>query len=101
MPAIVPKPQNLASRSQVVILKRHRCIKHMPNAVAVKMRPCNSMIDRFTSCEVSGHPVTHHFVEVNKMVDLGLGSQREIDDMTSILHDGRRETSLRFRPGVT
>jgi DNA-damage-inducible protein D len=34
-----------------------------------------------TACEVSGHPVTHHFVEVNKMVDLGSGSQREIDDI--------------------
>ena len=34
-----------------------------------------------TACEVSGHPVTHHFVDVNKMVDLGSGSQREIDDI--------------------
>ncbi len=34
-----------------------------------------------TACEVSGHPVAHHFVEVNKMVDLGSGSQREIDDI--------------------
>ena len=34
-----------------------------------------------TACEVSGHPVADHFVEVNKMVDLGSGSQREIDDI--------------------
>jgi DNA-damage-inducible protein D len=33
------------------------------------------------SCEVSKHPVADHFVEVNKMVDLGSGSQREIDDI--------------------
>jgi DNA-damage-inducible protein D len=34
-----------------------------------------------TACEVSGHLVDHHFVDVNKMVDLGSGSQREIDDI--------------------
>jgi len=51
-----------------------------------------------TACEVSGHPVTHHFVEVNKMVDLGSGSQREIDDMTSILHGGRPELPRAFGP---
>jgi DNA-damage-inducible protein D len=33
------------------------------------------------ACEVSGHQVIDHFVEVNKMVDLGSGSQREIDDI--------------------
>ena len=33
------------------------------------------------ACEVSGHPVTDHFVDVNKMVDLGSGSQREVDDI--------------------
>jgi DNA-damage-inducible protein D len=33
-----------------------------------------------TACEVSGHPIRDHFVDVNKMVDLGSGSQREIDD---------------------
>jgi len=31
--------------------------------------------------EVSGHPVADHFVDVNKMVDLGSGSQREVDDI--------------------
>lgn len=34
-----------------------------------------------TACEVSGHPVPDHFVDVNKMVDLGSGSRREIDDI--------------------
>lgn len=34
-----------------------------------------------TACEVSGHPATDHFVGVNKMVDLGSGSQREIEDI--------------------
>ena len=34
-----------------------------------------------TACEVSGHRVADHFVGVNKMVDLGSGSQREIDDL--------------------
>jgi DNA-damage-inducible protein D len=33
-----------------------------------------------TACEVSEQPVNNHFVAVNKMVDLGSGSQREIDD---------------------
>lgn len=33
-----------------------------------------------TACEVSGHPISDHFVEVTKLVDLGSGSQREIDD---------------------
>lgn len=30
-----------------------------------------------TACEVSGHDVLDHFVDVNKMVDLGSGSRRE------------------------
>jgi len=33
------------------------------------------------ACEVSGHSVDDHFVGVNKMVDLGSGSQREVDDV--------------------
>jgi DNA-damage-inducible protein D len=33
------------------------------------------------ACEVSGHHVSDHFVDVNKMVDLGSGSQREVDDL--------------------
>lgn len=34
-----------------------------------------------TACEVSGHAVSDHFVDVTKMVDLGSGSQREVDDL--------------------
>ncbi|MGX2040272.1 DNA damage-inducible protein D [Methylocaldum sp. MU1018] len=34
-----------------------------------------------TACEISGHAIPDHFVDVNKMVDLGSGSQREIDDI--------------------
>ena len=34
-----------------------------------------------TACDVSGHPVADHFADVSKMVDLGSGSQREIDDL--------------------
>jgi DNA-damage-inducible protein D len=33
------------------------------------------------ACEVSGFPVADHFVDVNKMVELGSGSQREVDDL--------------------
>lgn len=41
----------------------------------------------------TGNP---HFVGVNKMVDLGSGSQREIDEMTSILQGERRELRCAF-----
>lgn len=34
-----------------------------------------------TACEVSGHHIADHFVGVNKMVSLGSGSQREVDDL--------------------
>lgn len=34
-----------------------------------------------TACEVSGHLITDHFADVGKMVDLGSGSQREVDDI--------------------
>lgn len=34
-----------------------------------------------TACEVSGHLIKDHFVDVNKMVDLGSGSQREVEDI--------------------
>lgn len=33
------------------------------------------------SCEVTGNKVLDHFVDVNKMVKLGSGSEREIDDI--------------------
>ena len=34
-----------------------------------------------TACEVSGHRVADHFVGVNKMVGIGSGTQREVDDV--------------------
>ena len=34
-----------------------------------------------TACEVSGHTVGDHFVDVNKMVQIGSGGEREIDDI--------------------
>lgn len=34
-----------------------------------------------TACEVSGHGISDHFVDVNKMVAIGSGSQREISDI--------------------
>jgi DNA-damage-inducible protein D len=34
-----------------------------------------------SACEMSGHRPTDHFVDVNKMVDLGSGSRREVDDL--------------------
>lgn len=34
-----------------------------------------------TACEVSGHEVTDHFADVGKMVEIGSGSRREIDDV--------------------
>ena len=34
-----------------------------------------------TACSASGNEVDDHFVDVNKMVDIGSGTQREIDDV--------------------
>ena len=34
-----------------------------------------------TACEVSGHLVENHFPDVRKMVEIGSGTQREIDDI--------------------
>lgn len=34
-----------------------------------------------TACELSGHAPEDHFVDVNKMVSIGSGIQREIDDL--------------------
>lgn len=33
------------------------------------------------ACELVGHPIKDHFVAVNKMVELGSGSQRELEDL--------------------
>jgi DNA-damage-inducible protein D len=42
------------------------------NAVVSKAR---------TACELSGHPVSDHFVDVNKMITLPKGAQREVPDL--------------------
>ncbi len=34
-----------------------------------------------TSCEVSENQILDHFVDINKMVQLGSGSEREIEDV--------------------
>lgn len=34
-----------------------------------------------TACEVSEHQIEDHFADVSKMVDIGSGAQREIDDI--------------------
>ena len=34
-----------------------------------------------TACEVSGHSISDHFVDVNKMIQLAKGAEREIDDI--------------------
>jgi DNA-damage-inducible protein D len=34
-----------------------------------------------TACEVSDHPVADHFVDVNKIVGLGAGGSREVEDV--------------------
>ena len=34
-----------------------------------------------TACEVSGHTVANHFPDVRKMVKIGSGTEREIDDL--------------------
>ncbi|HLO97599.1 MAG TPA: DNA damage-inducible protein D [Fimbriimonas sp.] len=34
-----------------------------------------------TSCEVSGHSIADHFPDVGKMVDIGSGVQREVEDI--------------------
>jgi DNA-damage-inducible protein D len=34
-----------------------------------------------TACELSGHAIADHFVDVNKMVEIGSGTQREVDDL--------------------
>ena len=41
----------------------------------------NVVLKAKTACEVSGHDIDNHFPDVRKMVDLGSGSQREIDDI--------------------
>jgi len=41
----------------------------------------NTISKAKTACEVSEHIIKDHFVDINKMVELGSGSQREISDI--------------------
>ncbi len=34
-----------------------------------------------TSCEASGNNITDHFVDINKMVNIGSGAQKQVDDI--------------------
>ena len=45
-------------------------------------RNFNKVVEKAkTSCEHAGEKISDHFVEVNKMVELGSSSQREIEDI--------------------
>lgn len=41
----------------------------------------NVILKAKTSCEVSGHEILDHFVDVNKMVEIGSGTKKEINDV--------------------
>lgn len=34
-----------------------------------------------TSCEVSGHGISDHFVDVNKTIQMPKGAEKEVDDL--------------------
>ena len=54
-----------------------------------------------TACEVSGHTITDHFADVGKMVDLGSGSQREVDDiMLTTRSTAKRDLEDLVKKGV-
>lgn len=58
-----------------------RDLQHLLGYAEWRNFNANAISKARTACEVSGHPVSDHFVDVNKMVDLGSGSQREVDDL--------------------
>jgi len=47
-----------------------------------------------TACEVSGHRVPDHFVDVNKMVEIGSSTQREIENVMLTNNAAVRQTLL-------
>ncbi|MBC7368414.1 MAG: hypothetical protein H7343_16655 [Undibacterium sp.] len=51
-----------------------------------------------TACEVSGHAVSDHFVDVNKMVSIGSDTKREVDDV--MLHNARVH-QMRSEPQIS
>jgi len=50
-----------------------------------------------TACEVSNHRVPDHFVDINKMVDLGSGSRREIDDVYKMQDEFEAKVEVRSK----
>ena len=58
-----------------------RDLQHLLGYVEWRNFNTNAVSKAKTACEISGQSVADHFVEVNKMVDLGSGSQREIEDI--------------------
>ena len=48
-----------------------------------------------TACEMSGHAVSDHFVDVNKMVDLGSASHGRSSNLTCRNMNGRVESGPR------
>ena len=41
----------------------------------------NAISKAKTACEVSGQDISDHFVDVNKMVEIGSGAKKEVDDI--------------------
>jgi DNA-damage-inducible protein D len=41
----------------------------------------NVILKAKTACEVSGHNITDHFPDIGKMVEIGSGAKKEIDDI--------------------
>lgn len=58
------------------------------------------MDNKKTACEVCGHQIVGHFVDVTKMVDLRSGSQREVDDVM-LTRSGRTTEPAISREHVT